>query len=133
MSTTSKIILAGFGLFILALLVSTPHDDNARESSLSKEDTVEYQSAVYEHMKVVTEDPDIDSIRVDGSLLYINFIRPQPTNEYRLVAEMNAVKFSNFKKSQTGVSGVTVICTYNGKVFAEASARKGRITESKIY
>jgi len=54
------------------------------------ESSPEYINAVLDRFSVVTEDPDIDQIKLDGSILYINFIRPQTLNEYRAVAEMNA-------------------------------------------
>lgn len=97
-------------------------------TSRLSESSPEYQRLVYDHMKVVTDDPEIGSMRVNGSILYIDFIKPQKKNEYQLVAKMNAIKFSNFKKEKLGVSGVTVYCTYKGNTYAQANARGGQIT-----
>ena len=103
------------------------------EKTQLSENSPEYQKMVYDHIKIVTEDSEINEIKVDGSLLYINFIKPQSKDEYLLVATMNAIKFSNFKKSKLGVSGVTVFCTFNEEIYAEADARDGKITETKSY
>lgn len=118
---------------ILVVMVCSQMIDQSGSSSGSatklSESGPQYQSQVYEHVKVVMEDPDIDTIRVDRSLLYIDFCKPQSKREYQLVASTNATKFSVFKLSKLGVSGVTVFCTYGGKVQAQASARKGKVTE----
>ena len=133
------ILLIGFiGLFLLVFIFfqiqSRDQADNsntgASEVRLS-ENSSEYKQLVYNHMKVVMADPEIDGIRIDGSLLYINFAKSQSKSEYMMVAEMNAVKFSNFKKSKLGVSGVTVYCTYNGQEYAQVSARGGQVTSSQ--
>ncbi|NQT29588.1 MAG: hypothetical protein HQ596_03355 [Candidatus Saganbacteria bacterium] len=84
-----------------------------------------YQQMVYERFKDVAADsPDIDSIKVDRSVLYINFIKPQTQGEYDLVAKMNAAFFSKFKKEKLGVSHVSVIVTYKGNVVAQANAKQ---------
>lgn len=132
------VLLFGLVLFFLLVIIcsqmsgqSGASSGHASSSARLSESSQEYENQVYEHMKVVTEDPEIDGIRVDGSLLYINFSKPQSRSEYQLVANTNAVKFSNFKKQKLGVSGVTVFCTYGGKVYAQASARKGQVTKVK--
>lgn len=124
-------IVSFFLLVIICSQMSGQSGSSSTSSSRPSESSPQYQQQVYDHMKVVVDDPDIDGIRVDGSLLYINFIKPQNKNEYQLVARTNAVKFSNFKKEKLGVSGVTVFCTYNGKVYAQADARQGEITSLK--
>ena len=97
----------------------------------SREDGAEYQRMAHDHMKRLIEDPDIDYIKVDGSVLYINFIKPQPESEYLLVATGNAVRFSNFRKSQLGVSRVTVYVKYKDRIVAEAHASGGGVTSAK--
>ena len=114
------ILFLGFiGLFLLVFIFFQIQNRDQMASSNTdtsevrlSENSSEYKQLVYNHMKVVITDPEIDGIRVDGSLLYINFTKPQTKSEYMMVAQMNAVKFSNFKKSKLGVSGVTVYCTY---------------------
>ena len=119
-------------VFIIALVLgltylTAPTTKTSTKTLSLTENSPEYQRMVYDRFKIVTEDPDIDSIKVDGSLLYINFIKPQPLSEYKLVAQLNAIQFSNFKKSKLGVSTVTVFVTYKGKIVAGADAQYGKL------
>jgi hypothetical protein len=128
------ILLLSIVTFFLLVIICSQISSNSggrQTSSRLSENSAEYKQQVYDHMKVVVDDPDIDGIYTNGSLLYINFIKPQSKSEYQLVAKTNAVKFSKFKLSKLGVSGVTVFCTYNGNVHAQSSARKGVVTSSK--
>ncbi len=88
------------------------------------ESSATYQQMAYERFKAVANDPDIGSIKIDRSLMYINFIKPQTQSEYNLVAKTNATFFSMFKKEKLGVSHVSVIVTYKGNVVAQADAKQ---------
>ena len=104
----------------------TPKPKPLRESS------PEYIKAVLDRFSIVTKDPDIDSIKLDGSILYINFIRSQTFQEYRAVAEMNAWQFSEFKLQKLGVSHVSVFITYNEKLVLSVSASRGKIEPGSL-
>ena len=120
------VVISGIVLFIIFINLQS---DTTVTNMQSSENSAEYQQQVYDHMKVVLEDPEINDLRVDGSVLYINFTKNQTKKEYLLVARSNAVKFSRFKNEKLGVSGVSVICTHNGQTYAVASARGGVVTE----
>ena len=121
-----KWVLIILGILFSLYIIGSLLPEEKAPPKLSERSS-EYQQMVYDRFKVVIDDPDIDSIKVDGSLLYINFIKPQPKNEYKLVARMNAAQFSRFKKEKLGVSSVTVIVTYRGAHVASADAQYGKV------
>jgi hypothetical protein len=99
---------------------------------VSGENTPEFKQAMLSALTPIADDnPNIDYITLEGSILDLHYRQPVSQVRYNDDASFFAMAFSREKESQLGRSDVVVRCIEDNLIRAEVTAQNGQVLSIK--
>ena len=137
MNRNGLVLLGIIGVLVTLVFISEQDLEKKRDSlkeSIDRAKSAQTNSDDYETKILTTFQEmanayeEITHVTLDGSILDVHYSQRVSTSQFRQDAAGIATSFSKKKLELTGTSHVTVRCVFRGRIYAQADAARGKVT-----